>query len=319
MRKPPIILALTGAIVALGGCEGRGLLGEPVTVAAAGSLAAPLRVALDSFTARTGIPVAMHTAGSVELARRLIDLQEIPDVLALADEEVFPKMLRPEHVGWWATFARGRMVLAMAPNARHAAEIDSTSWWKVLALDDVEVGRSDPALDPAGYRAIMVLRLAERALHDSTIERSVLARSPVRNVRPKSADLVALLQTGALDYAFLYETSARAAKLRYVTLGPDVDLSDENRAAIYGDVAVRIPGKAPGSEIEVRGAPIRYALSVPGAAAHFQGGMRLVNYLISDDGRRVLRAAGLDAIAGRVENPRLKRIADSVAAAGERP
>ena len=318
MRKTTIALALAG-VAMLGGCDRGRVLGEPILVGAAGSLAAPLRAALDSFTTRTGIPVEMHTAGSVELARRIIDLQEIPDVIAVADEDVFPKMLRPGHVGWWATFARGRMVLAMSPKAPHAAEIDSTNWWKVVSRDDVEVGRSDPALDPAGYRAIMVLRLAARAQHDSTIERAVLARAPARNVRPKSADLVALLQAGALDYAFLYETSARAAGLRFVHLGADVDLSDENRAAVYGDVGVRIPGKTPGSEVEIRGAPIRYALSVPGAAAHFQGAMKLVNYLLSEDGRRVLGAAGLDTAKTRVENPRLMFIADSVARVGARP
>ena len=318
MRTSMIALVLGAASVVVAGCDSKALLGEPVLVAAAGSLAAPLHVATDSFTARTGIPVAIHAAGSVELARRLIDLQEIPDVIAVADEEVFPKMLRPGHVGWWATFARGRMVLAISPKRRRATPIDSTNWWKVIQADSAELGRSDPALDPAGYRAIMVLRLAART-YDPTIERALLARSPARNVRPKSADLVALLQTGALDYAFIYETSARAAGLRWVPLGADVDLSDENRAAIYGDVGVTIPGKTPGSEVEISGAPIHYALSVPGAAAHFQGAMKLVSYLLSEEGRRVLARAGLDTITPRIENPRLMRIADSVARVGARP
>ncbi|NUQ21606.1 MAG: hypothetical protein HOQ09_11670, partial [Gemmatimonadaceae bacterium] len=58
MRTTAIPLVL-GALLLLGGCERRGVLGEPLTVGAAGSLAAPLRVALDSFTIRTGIPVEM--------------------------------------------------------------------------------------------------------------------------------------------------------------------------------------------------------------------------------------------------------------------
>ncbi|HEX2781778.1 MAG TPA: extracellular solute-binding protein, partial [Gemmatimonadaceae bacterium] len=292
---------------------------EPVVVAAAGSLAAPLRVALDSFTARTGTRVEMHTAGSVELARRVIELEDVPDVLAVADEEVFPALLRPEHVGWWGVFARNRLVLAVAPKARYAAEIDSTNWWRVAAREGVEVGRSDPALDPAGYRALMALRLGAKAYGDSGIERAVLARSPARDVRPKSADLVALLETGALDYAFVYESSARTAGLRFIPLGARVDLGDDSRAGEYREVTVSIPGKTRGSTVEVHATPIRYALSVPTAAAHFVGGMALANYLLSEDGRRVLQRAGLDTVPPRIEGAAAKRVADSLARVKARP
>lgn len=292
---------------------------EPLALAAAGSLAAPMRAAADSFTARTGVPVVMHTAGSVELARRIVELHDVPDVIAVADEEVFPALLQPEHVGWWATFARNRVVVAMRADAPGAAEIDSTNWWRILARPGVEVGRSHPDLDPGGYRALMVLRLARRARGDSTIERAVLLNSPARDVRPKSADLVALLQTGAIDYAFVYESSARAAKLRWVPLGADIDLGDEARAAEYATVGVQIPGRTRGSTVEIRGAPVRYALSVPAAAPHAHEAMRFVDWLLSDAGRRVLRGAGLDATEPRVENPRLKAVADSAARVGTRP
>src|SRR5690349_13666745 len=42
---------------------------EPLVVFHAGSLARPLRAALDSFTAHTAIPVVTVSAGSVEAAR----------------------------------------------------------------------------------------------------------------------------------------------------------------------------------------------------------------------------------------------------------
>jgi len=259
-----------------------------LTVLHAGSLARPLRAALDSFTARTSIPVATISSGSLEAARRITELHDIPDVIALADEEVFPSLLMPRDVSGYFVFARNRMVTTI--------NIDSTNWYRVIAAPDAEVGRSDPNLDPAGYRALLVLQLAERAYHAPALERSVLARSPMRNVRPKSADLTALLETGALDYAFVYESSARSAKLRWIPLPPSIDLGDDAMAAEYARVSLRVTGRTRGDSITVRGAPIRYALAVPITAPHPGGASQLASFLISPDGLRAMRNAGLDVV-----------------------
>ena len=78
----------------------------------AGSLAIPLRAALDSFAAREGVTVEQETAGSLETARKLTELGKIPDLVGVADYEVIPLLLIPEHTSWYAKFARNRMVLA---------------------------------------------------------------------------------------------------------------------------------------------------------------------------------------------------------------
>lgn len=267
----------------------------PLVVLHAGSLARPLRAAIDSFTARTAIPVVTLSAGSVEAARRITELHDVPDLIALADEEVFTELLVPRYVASYWTFARNRMVIAIAPQ-RAGAKVDSTNWFRVLSAPSVEVGRSNPDLDPAGYRALMVLRLAELANRNPWITRAVLARSPARNVRPKSSDLVALLQTGALDYAFLYESSARAAGLRWIELPPAMNLGSDDFAANYARATVRIAGGARGDTIEVRGAPIRYALAVPREAPHPGAARRLEDFLLSAEGAQAMRAAGLDVI-----------------------
>lgn len=264
---------------------------EPLVVVHAGSLARPLRAALDSFTARTAIPVVTISAGSVEAARRITELHDIPDVIALADEEVFPALLVPRYVARYTTFARNRMVIAIAPQ-RADVKIDSTNWYRVLSAPQAEVGRSNPDLDPAGYRALMVLRLAEYAYRNPWITRGVLARSPTRNVRPKSSDLVALLETGALDYAFLYESSARAAGLKWIELPATMNLGSDSLAATYARATVRIAGSARGDSIELHGEPIRYALAVPREAPHGAAN-RLAEFLLSPAGLGAMAAAGL--------------------------
>jgi molybdate/tungstate transport system substrate-binding protein len=108
---------------------------------------------------------------------------------------------------------------------------------------------------------------------------------------------VALLQTGALDYAFAYESVARSAGLRWLSLPPSIDLGDETRAAEYARVAVRVPGASPGDTITVRGAPIHFALAILRRAPHPAEGERLRDFLLSPIGRRLLTKGGLDVVS----------------------
>lgn len=295
-RSLPTSLVLAGLFVAAcaGGESNRA--SPTVVISYAGSLARPFAGALAEYSRRSGVHVVTRTSGSVEAARRITELGDVPDVIALADEEVFTNLLVPSHVDSYTVFARNRMVIAFTARSRHGTEIDSTNWYRVLARDDVEVGRSDPALDPNGYRAILMLRLAEQLYHQPGLEQSVLARAPARNVRPKSADLVALLETGALDYAFAYESVARSAGLRFLRLPTAIDLSDESRAADYARVSLRIPGATRNDSVVVTGAPIRYALAVPRHAPHATEGERLRDFLLSPAGRKLLTDGGLDVV-----------------------
>jgi len=272
--------------------------GPRLLVLHAGSLAGPMKAALDSFTARTGVAVATMSAGSLEAARRITELHDVPDIIALADEEVFPSLLMPDDIDGYFVFARNRMVIAVAP--RRAREpTDSTNWYRALSDSQVEVGRSDPDLDPAGYRALLVLQLAARAYHMPSLPQRVLARSGPENVRPKSADLIALLETGVVDYAFVYESSARAAGLHWIQLPSSIDLGDESKAADYAAVSVRVKGRTRGDTMTVRGAPIRYAMAVPRKAPHPAAAARLTEFLLSDAGLSAMRAAGLPTVRPR--------------------
>ena len=267
----------------------------------AGSLARPLRAALDAFAARHDVMIEQESAGSLETARKITELGKIPDVVALADHGIFPQLLVPQHMEWYAHFARNRMVVAYTDGSRHADVISPENWWRLLQRPDVDVGRSDPDLDPNGYRTLLVLQLAERHYGDPELAERLLARSPPRNVRPKEADLVGLLQAGEMDYIWSYESMAQAAGLRYVQLPPEIDLSDPERAAEYATAMVRVPGRTRGDSLVFRGEPIVYALSIPRAAPHRELAEMFVAWLLSPEGAGVLRAARLDAL----EHPEL--------------
>lgn len=298
MSRLRTALATTVAsiVVACGGSE-RGTTDGPLVVYTAGSLARPMRVALDSFAARTGVRFELESAGSLETARKLTDLGKVPDLIALADEDVFPKLLVPDHATWYARFAVNRLVLAYTEQSRRAAEIDSTNWWRVLQEPGLEIGRANPDLDPAGYRTVMVFQLAERHYAAPGLAAALEAASPPRNMRPKEIELVALLESGEFDYAWFYESMARASGLRYVRLPASLDLGSPEHAEEYAHASVDVLGKVSGETVTMTGAPIEYAFSIPTRAPHGALATRFAVFLLSPAGRAALESEYLPTLA----------------------
>jgi len=134
---------------------------DTLVVFTAASLAVPIRAALDSFARRTGAVVQQENGASLELARCIMELGRVPDVIALADQELFPQVLVPRAASWYVRFARNRMVVAFTGRSAGAARLTASNWYEVLARSGVRVGRSDPRLAPVGYRALLLYRLAE--------------------------------------------------------------------------------------------------------------------------------------------------------------
>ena len=267
----------------------------PLTVFNAGSLAAPVRDALQEFRRRNpGIDPRQESSGSLEAARKLTELNKIPDLLGVADSAVIPSILIPAQATWFVTFARNAMVLIHSDRSTGAKEINETNWWQVLLRAGVRTGRSDPALDPNGYRTLFVTQLAERHYRQPGLGTRLLAAMPPRFMRPKEADLVALIQAGELDYAFSYRSIATTTGLRMVTLPDAVDLSDPARAAEYATATVKLPGatRAGSDSVVMTGAPIVYALTIPTRAPNPAAATAFARFLLSADGQAIFRKHG---------------------------
>jgi molybdate/tungstate transport system substrate-binding protein len=302
----PRLASLGGALLLLAACSGHDArqgassssAGDGATIIAynAGSIARPLRAALDSFAASRNIRIEQESAGSLETARKLTDLHKTPDIIALADYEVFPQLLMPGQLTWYVQFARNRMVLAYTDKSRFANEITTDNWWKILQRPGVQVGRSDPNLDPNGYRTLLTLQLAERYYKQPRLYDRLLAASPARNVRPKEVDLVGLVQAGELDYIWSYESVAQGANLRFVTLPEEIDLSNPTDSATYVQATTRVRGSGVGDTIVVHGQPIVYGISIPTQAPHRAVAEQFLAWMLSSDGQRVVKAAKLDAL-----------------------
>ena len=169
----------------------------------AGSLTVPLAKMEKIFEAKyPKVDVLREAGGSTKMARMISELHKPADIMASADFKVIDKTLMPDYAKWNIRFATNQLVLCYTDKSRSANEVNADNWYKILAQKDVIWGHSDPNLDPCGYRSLMVLQLAEKYYKKPGLFDELIANRPQKNVRPKSVELVSLLKTGNMDYAW---------------------------------------------------------------------------------------------------------------------
>ena len=266
----------------------------PLTVFHAGSLDHAFEELLQEFVARNpGVDPRSESSGSVEAARKLTDWGKIPDVVATADYAVIEQLLMPEHTRWYVTFASNAMVLAHTGRSAGANEITRSNWVDVLLRAGVRIGRSDPALDPGGYRTLMVFDLAEHYYRRPGLARQLVGQSPAIYTRPKEVELIALLEGGEIDYAILYRSIVKQSGLLAIAFPREIDLSDPAHRDNYARATVTIPRSARGSDSLVfRGEPIGYGLTVPARAPNPDAARSFARFVLGPDGRAILERAG---------------------------
>lgn len=268
-------------------------MADTLVVYHAGSLADPMRELADTFERmHPGVRVRRETGGSVDLATRALDPGKAPDVLALADYAIIPRLLMPVHTGWYAVFAGNAMVIASSALSAGAGQLTGDNWPDALLRPGVHAGHSDPLLDPGGYRAVLVFQLAEEFYHRPGLGDS-LARAVATVVPPAGKTLYDLLEAGSLDYVITYRSSAHSRGFRVVELPAGVNLSDPGLASVYDRAVIRLPMR-PGvaDSTSLHGEPIQYGITILNEARHAELAVEFVSLLLSATGRGALERGG---------------------------
>lgn len=290
-----LVPRLAACALALSAC---GAPAPTLTVFNAAALGPPFAEALRAFGGTPpSVTIAQENAPSLEVVRKVTELGVIPDVLAVADDQLLTDLVLPTHATWFVRFGTNALVLAYGPRARFADEITTDNWWRVLQRPGVQVGRSDMRVDPSGYRADMAMQLAELFYREPGLTTRLRATIPERNIRRAEADLSAHLEVGELDYGWTYENLALAHGLRYVKLPPEIDLSAPALRDWYAQAVVTLPGTASTAALTLRGAPIVFALTIPARAPHPELARDFVRFLLSTEGQAVIAATGFTPLA----------------------
>jgi molybdate/tungstate transport system substrate-binding protein len=267
---------------------------EDIIIFHAGSLTVPFAAMEKAFEkANPGYDIKREAGGSTKMARMISELGKPADIMASADFMVINKTLMPKFADWNVRFATNQLVLCYTDKSKHAGKVNAENWYEILGEKGIIWGHSDPNLDPCGYRSLMVLQLAEKYYKKPGLYDKLIANRPKANIRPKSVELVSLLKTGNMDYAWEYLSVAVQHELKYITLPKEVNLGDYRQDAIYKQAKVKVTGKKPGKFITRTGKSCTYGITLIKDAPNKKGAEAFLAYLLDPEGGlKVLKGMG---------------------------
>lgn len=291
--RPALLCAvLIGSLL-----TGRAGAAAPVRVLYAGSLVTLVEEGVaPAFAHKTGLTLEGRAGGSVALARMILDKLQTPDVFISADPDVNLLLMGPgpgPSAPWFFTLARTTMVIAYNSRSRFAPALLQTAsgyvpWYQVLESPGFRLGRTDPNLDPKGYRALLMIRLAERYYHEPGLEGRILGSPENPSQTFLEEGLVGRLESGQLDAAVFYLIEAVEHHLPYVALPDAINLGNPAMAGAYAQVTY---SNASGQVR--RGIPILYTVTIPSTVRNLDGAIRFIRFLYGPEGGTLLRAHGL--------------------------
>jgi len=294
-RSIVVIMGVLILMTILVGCSSANseVVKEDLVVIHAGSLAIPFQEIEEAFEAKyPQYDVLREAAGSRTTVRKVTDLGKLVDVVASADYTVIEELMVPEYTEWYANFATNEMAIMYTESSKYADEINADNWYDILLKDGVKYSHSEPNADPCGYRSQLVWQLAEKHYNKPGLNDELIENCPESLIRPKEVDLIAMLEAGELDYVFIYKSVAKQHELPFVELPEEISLKSNKFADDYKTVSFDINGKEPGQVVTKIGLPMVYGITIPNNAPNEKGAILFMDFLLSEDGRKIMEKNG---------------------------
>jgi len=206
----------------------------------------------NAFTNSTGIVVAPpKSAGSSTLGQQIAAGNPVSVFISVSKTAIQNTTLKAEYPGWAISFATDQMSIAYSNSSgettaqesvinsfNSAVSTNSTSAWygfySNLTSGQVKVGISNPNADPAGYRAWIVLEAAGKIYANNSnffVNRLISNGGNVTGA--SAADLVPALQSGNIQFLFIYKSDITSLKLDILQLPSGVNLGSPSYNSFY--------------------------------------------------------------------------------------
>ncbi|SDB96743.1 MULTISPECIES: extracellular solute-binding protein [unclassified Candidatus Frackibacter] len=245
------------------------------------------------------LKVVGESHGSVSGARMIKEGLRYPDIYLSADPTVNEQLLFGDKndnlIDWYISFLSNELVIAYNSGNKFGDEIKQVesgdiAWYKLLLNDEFRLGRTDPNLDPKGYRTLFMLDLAAKYYNEPNLKRRVLNTNNQQLIFPET-ELMAMLETGQIDAAVTYRNEAIERNLSYISLPDQVNLSNPKFAELYNQVSY----KTDKGEV-FKGRPILYTITILNKVENKSEAVKAVEYTLSQEGRKLFKENGFNLV-----------------------
>ena len=289
----------------------------------AGSLLNPLNEVAESYmNAHPEVEVQVEGHGSIQVIRHHVEMDDPADLLMVADCSLIPTMMystpvddtEVNYTDWYIRFAGNELVLAYTEQSLYHEELNSSNWHEILMRPDVKIGFPNPLIDALGYRSLMIVQLAESYFNESRMFETVVSdnfETPFKTVdtgdrtvifvpeiveplndkvsfRASGIQLIPLLESGGVDYCFLYISNAKQYSLGYMDLPEELNMGNPDYNQSYDDVMIRYQhARFSSIGLDRNGKSIHYGLTVPVNAAEPELAEDFIQYILDGEGQKI--------------------------------
>ncbi len=267
-----------------------------VQVLYAGSLGAVLEKTVGpEFEKSSGLIYQGEGQGSLGAAKMISDGLRSPDVFISADAAVNDKVLMTpakKLTDWYVTFASSAMVLGYNPNSKFKSLFEQVQagklpWYEALKTPGLKIGRTDPNLDPKGYRTLFLFHLAESFYHKNDLSAVLGDPTNPKQIYPEP-ELLIRMESGQIDAGFFYRHEVVAHKVPFIELPKEINQSDPSLAALYKEQKFTTD-----KGVTITASPIVFTVTIPHTAKNVPGADAFVRFLLVGKDRNLIEQCGL--------------------------
>jgi molybdate/tungstate transport system substrate-binding protein len=292
-----------------------------LTIHCATSLLFPFaKVEEDFEDAHPNVDVQIEGHGTIQVIRHVTELEKKVDLCFVADYGLIPVMMydtkMPDsdqsYADYYIRFATNTLVLAYTDHSRYADEINAENWHSILVRPEVTLGLGNPQVAAIGYRAITAIQLAENyycnpsLFHDlitANLSPAITSISDGANytiivpevqnpkgdklkLRSSEVDLIALLDSGHLDYCLIYLSNAQQYGFNYIELPDEVNMGSPQHESLYEKVEVVYEHQRFATiSLDRTGETIYYGVTIPKNAPNPELAEEFIKFLLDGQGK----------------------------------
>ncbi|WP_369611710.1 extracellular solute-binding protein [Sulfurisphaera javensis] len=268
----------------------------PVIVYVAGAYKAIFDYLAQQFKNQTGITVDVVPGGSFSLASQIAAGDKVSVFVPVAYIQAV-ELEGNRDPGWAIAFISDQMAIIYSnyttqspywnelySNYTMAMKTNESQYWYnffYLLTTKFSLGISNPSSDPEGLYAYLILKMAGYLYANKSFDYFIKLVDQNPNLRNASttADFVAPLKSGQLDFTFSYVSYAISQHLDYLKLPPWLSFGYyPNETKWYSFFFYKI--NVNGQTLKIYGNPVYLYITIPVNATNEQGAIEFVEFIV---------------------------------------